>query len=113
MEPVKETVIVVHGTFSAKKEEGPPNWYAPNQEFCNKLDWELKNRNSDARCWAHLNPGEDFFIGTVKMIGDPEPRPLQGCGNSRNRGQTTVSRRPLLHSSQSKNGKTVGKTGSE
>ncbi|MDP2393279.1 MAG: alpha/beta hydrolase [Methylococcaceae bacterium] len=56
----KETIIVVHGTFSAKKEDCS-NWYAPEQLFCKLLDKELAFNRSGARCWKHLNPGEDFF----------------------------------------------------
>lgn len=60
----RETVIVVHGTFSGKDTESAharPGWYAPGQTFASKLDAALAARGSPARCWAHLATGEDYF----------------------------------------------------
>ncbi|MGR9045122.1 MAG: esterase/lipase family protein [Gammaproteobacteria bacterium] len=58
--PSKETVIVVHGTFSEKNADCS-NWYAPKQSFCAQLDRQLQTAGSTARCWKHLKPDEDFF----------------------------------------------------
>ena len=50
----KETVLIVHGTFSGPV-EGKPRWYEPGSEFCRRLDERLAARGSPARCWAHLD----------------------------------------------------------
>ncbi len=50
---VRETIILIHGTFSQPK----PNeykWYQPRSSFCEKLDAQLSELGSHARCWAHL-----------------------------------------------------------
>ena len=57
----KETVIVVHGTFSGKRTDGSASWYAPGESFCQQLDAALANAQSSARCWQHLQPGEEYF----------------------------------------------------
>lgn len=57
----KETVVVVHGTFSAQAEDGNPRWYQPGQNFCRQLDAELQSAGSVARCWAHLQPPQEHF----------------------------------------------------
>jgi hypothetical protein len=49
----RETIVIVHGTFAAPKADGHP-WYAPESDFCKKLDAELERRGVRARCWAHL-----------------------------------------------------------
>jgi hypothetical protein len=59
--PAQETVIVVHGTFSGKVPDARPGWYAPGETFCKQLDKELEARGSSARCWQHLQSGEDYF----------------------------------------------------
>jgi hypothetical protein len=61
MEEVKETVIIVHGTWAAP-ETGKDRWYYPSNRlrvegFVAKLDAALQKRGSMARCWAHC--GED------------------------------------------------------
>lgn len=57
----KETVIVVHGTFSGTRTDGSASWYAPGEAFCQQLDAALANAQSGARCWQHLQPGEEHF----------------------------------------------------
>jgi len=59
--PAKETVIVVHGTFSGKKKTGQPGWYAPGKSFCQDLDRELSSRGSGATCWDHLIDKAEYF----------------------------------------------------
>jgi hypothetical protein len=51
---MKETVLIVHGTFSAPS-PGNPRWYEPDSAFCRELDEQLAKRGSAARCWAHLD----------------------------------------------------------
>jgi hypothetical protein len=58
---LKETVIVVHGTFSGKDSGSTPGWYSPGEAFCQQLDAALKGVGSTARCWQHLQRGEDHF----------------------------------------------------
>lgn len=57
----KETVIVVHGTFSGKQDGGRPGWYAPGQSFCRDLDRELGSRGAGATCWDHLIDKAEYF----------------------------------------------------
>jgi hypothetical protein len=63
----KETVLIIHGTFSGRPEENnkrikiEPKWYDPGQKFCNDLDDELAKRGSNARCWQHLQENEMHF----------------------------------------------------
>jgi hypothetical protein len=63
---VKETVIIVHGTWSAP-EAGSRRWYQRFDEgssatgFTNKLDAALQKRGSPARCWAHCAPDDPIF----------------------------------------------------
>ena len=57
----RQTVIVVHGTFSGKVPDGEPGWYAPGQTFSRDLDRELEAACSPARCWRHLSPADDYF----------------------------------------------------
>lgn len=59
--PAKETVIVVHGTFSGTAPGAAPGWYAPDQTFDRQLGQALEARGSTARCWRHLQRGEDYF----------------------------------------------------
>lgn len=57
-ESAKETVIIVHGTWTAP-ESGTRRWYQPlgeappSEGFIAKLDAALQERGSSARCWAH------------------------------------------------------------
>jgi hypothetical protein len=48
----RETVILVHGTFAAPKQEGEAQWYEPGSDFVRMLDEELASRGSTAKCWA-------------------------------------------------------------
>jgi hypothetical protein len=57
----QETVLIVHGTFSGKGSNSTPQWYAPGQPFCQQLDEALKKVGVSARCWQHLQPGEEHF----------------------------------------------------
>jgi hypothetical protein len=50
-----ETVILVHGTFAAPKNNGLPQWYEPGSDFIQALDEELARLGSTARCWAHAS----------------------------------------------------------
>lgn len=50
----KETVLIVHGTFSGPV-EGKPSWYEPGNLFCRQLDEQLAAKGSSARCWSHLD----------------------------------------------------------
>src|SRR5262245_23964794 len=59
--PTRETIIVVHGTFAGNPSGPDPAWYAPGGSFCAALDVELANRGSIARCWAHVQPGDEYF----------------------------------------------------
>src|SRR5690242_3563122 len=56
----KETVIIVHGTFSSPV-EGVDSWYAPGSDFCRELDKRFERSGLPMRCWAHLDEcGEDL-----------------------------------------------------
>lgn len=57
----RETIIVVHGTFAGNPSGSDPAWYAPGGSFCVALDADLASRQSAARCWAHLQRGEEHF----------------------------------------------------
>jgi hypothetical protein len=65
-DPVKETVIIVHGTW-AGLEPGKNRWYQPvgiidaAHSFTAKLDAALKERGSPARCWAHCPQSDQIF----------------------------------------------------
>lgn len=72
----KETVIIVHGTWSAPK-TGQTRWYEPIDgpsgfdSFVATLDRELKKRGSPARVWAHCTKANPYFhwSGTNSWIG--------------------------------------------
>jgi hypothetical protein len=63
---VKETVIIVHGTWAAPK-PGVRSWYQPSEgghpatAFADKLDGALQKRGSSARCWAHCTGARSYF----------------------------------------------------
>ncbi len=85
-----ETILVVHGTFSAPApksaahtndpcnatecghdvRECPTNddsttrWWEPNGSFCQALNAKLAERGANARCWAHLHPHQQPFSWT-------------------------------------------------
>ncbi|MET4801215.1 hypothetical protein [Bradyrhizobium sp. LB11.1] len=61
---VRETVIIVHGTFAAP-EPGNIPWYHPGdasapEGFISKLDFALQRKGSQAKCWAHC-PSDTIF----------------------------------------------------
>jgi hypothetical protein len=71
---LKETVIIVHGTWAAPDWAGPKleesvkrKWYEfvdgrPGDEpFPTKLDAALQERGSPARCWAHCTKCDQIF----------------------------------------------------
>jgi hypothetical protein len=62
-QPLKETVIVVHGTWAAPVTDRL-NWYNSGSDtdgFVSKLNSALQARGSSARCWAHcVGLGEAF-----------------------------------------------------
>ncbi len=64
--PPKETVIIVHGTWSAP-EPGVIQWHQPVNGtpaaagFIARLDNALQKRGSPARCWAHCTQGSPAF----------------------------------------------------
>jgi hypothetical protein len=64
--PVKETVIIVHGTWAAP-EAAANRWYqqidgrGSAAGFVAKLDTALQKRGSPARCWAHCPAGNPIF----------------------------------------------------
>src|SRR5262245_4769102 len=63
---VKETVIIVHGTWAAPEPEAK-RWYQQIDGgdaaagFVAKLDRALQKRGSVARCWAHCPAGDRIF----------------------------------------------------
>ncbi len=63
---VKETVIIVHGTW-AIPDPAKRRWYEPvdgrpeGEPFTTKLDTALRERGSPARCWAHCTDGNSIF----------------------------------------------------
>jgi len=65
-ESVKETVIIVHGTWAAPDPERR-RWYEPvdgrpgGEPFPAKLDAALRERGSAAQCWAHCSQGDPIF----------------------------------------------------
>lgn len=82
MQPVKETVIVVHGTFSAKVDEGTSNWYAPNQDFANNSTRSLKTAIQTRGVGHTPNPVKTSSTGMGRMTGDQEPKLPKGCAKS-------------------------------
>jgi hypothetical protein len=68
-DPVKETIIIVHGTWAAP-EPVKRKWYEPIDDrpgaepFVEKLDAALRARGSSARCWAHCTRDNRFFHWT-------------------------------------------------
>jgi hypothetical protein len=65
-QPIKETVIVVHGTWAAPDPQ-KAQWYQHFDAeqalgfFVGKLDAALQERGSPARCWAHCGDGGEIF----------------------------------------------------
>ena len=57
----RETVFIVHGTFSGPSSDPAPRWYAHGESFSARLDAALADAGSDARCWRHLQTGEQGF----------------------------------------------------
>jgi hypothetical protein len=68
---LKETVIVVHGTWAAPR-PGKDSWYHPvkdtsaPEQFTAKLDAGLQKHGSPARCWAHC----PLYGPTFQWSGD-------------------------------------------
>jgi hypothetical protein len=61
----RETVLVIHGTGAKLA-----RWWRKGREFCTELDQQLENRNSRARCWAHLDaPAEPSLNATQRRLG--------------------------------------------
>jgi hypothetical protein len=66
VEQLKETVILVHGTWAAPV-EGTQQWYerisVPTAEksFAAKLNAALEQHGSGARCWKHCHQDEKIF----------------------------------------------------
>lgn len=65
---IKETIIIVHGTFAGPK-PGSTQWYQPARDndcgvFVTKLDLALQKRGSLARCWAHCSDQSPIFHWT-------------------------------------------------
>jgi len=65
-EAVKETIIIVHGTWASPGADGD-TWYYPTDScstagFTSKLDAALQERGSKARCWAHCRTGDIPFF---------------------------------------------------
>jgi len=56
----RETVVLIHGTFANRA----ASWWLPGSDFCRKLDSSLLQRNSRARCWAHIDSDKDVFAWT-------------------------------------------------
>lgn len=60
--PLRETVLVVHGTFAQPwVPAGGPNWWMPGGSFCVALDDALSRRGSAARTWHHLRTTRQPF----------------------------------------------------
>ena len=73
----KETVIIVHGTWAAPKDNNPDqiesnpdqsgnvSWYQiprrGQSNFVSKLNDALERRGSPARCWAHCQDNSEIF----------------------------------------------------
>lgn len=58
----KETIIIVHGTFSAHVAEVPKWWHPTSRaEFIPRLHQALEARGVAARCWAHCEEGLPVF----------------------------------------------------
>src|SRR5579859_4376893 len=55
----RQTILLIHGTFAKQDVDAPPKWYEPGSEFVSRLDAALEERKCGARCWAHLQPGDD------------------------------------------------------
>lgn len=56
--PVRETVLLLNGTFQAPSGRGA-RWWQPGSDFATKLDEQLAALGSPARCWAHTD--EPFY----------------------------------------------------
>ena len=59
----RETVLLIHGTFSNTAVSAPA-WWHPGSDFCLKLNSSLSQRGSLARCWAHIGNGKNVFAWT-------------------------------------------------
>jgi hypothetical protein len=68
---MNETIIVVHGTFSAPDCDGSSlkpranrviKWYEPGGSFCTQLDECLTAQGKATRTWAHLPKDSDGFF---------------------------------------------------
>jgi hypothetical protein len=52
-EPVRETVLLVHGTW-ANVASGAPAWSQAGSDFCSRMNHALENSGCVARCWADV-----------------------------------------------------------
>lgn len=61
----KQTIVVVHGTFSAPSAEAP-KWWQPNatDAFIPKLNSALERRGAHVRCWSNCGETSTFFQWT-------------------------------------------------
>lgn len=52
-EPVRETVLLVHGTW-ANAASGAAAWWQPGSDFCSRMNQALEKNGCPARCWADV-----------------------------------------------------------
>jgi hypothetical protein len=52
-EPVRETVLPVHGTW-ANTTSGTRAWWQAGSDFCSRMNQALENNGCLARCWADV-----------------------------------------------------------
>lgn len=60
----KETIVLVHGTFSSPR-EGVRQWWqgGPGSDFASKLDGALEKRGIEVRCWSHCTEPSFHWSG--------------------------------------------------
>jgi hypothetical protein len=46
---VRETILLIHGTFAKQDLSKRPQWYEPGSEFISKLDAALERTGSSAK----------------------------------------------------------------
>lgn len=82
-ESLKETVILVHGTWAAPLDH-TARWYSLGADangFVSKLDAALQTRGSPARCWAHCSEDCEPFHWSGENTWVARTRGADGLGD--------------------------------
>src|SRR5882672_2760639 len=77
MARMKETIVLVHGTYAGPKDGARQWWQGGHEEdFATQLHVALTRRGVDIRCWSHCAEplfywsGENDWVARIRASGD-------------------------------------------